>query len=366
MPRTASILLFVTLISPSLPAQEFTGQVGRIDEALLGRDWYRLEPGEFPILPVAGVRVSVLDCEPDCPDPVLSDPAGGFRLPDLAPPARLRFDPPECAADDPECEPLQPRTVERHSGIRTALGAKWPDLVVDLMQRFMPSVADALYIKREGEIPGSPGASGIASTRGVWINGRHGWEPFREIRTFLHELMHVFELRLGRACRMDHQDVNGFVLQETWLEAYDADRVRLERLGMALREPDGYNLTGYRRGRETLAWFTEMYLVPDHMTLEWRKAFPHPQFMTHVELEHYAPNRIDWFERMLYGRSVDRRSFFQANPHAETWPGMCTSPERLTWALDRLPPLPPFSKSESGETKPLEGFKCGFLDLPLW
>ena len=369
MPRTASILLFVSLISPALPAlpaQEFHGQVGRIDEALLGRDWYRLEPGEFPILPVAGVRVSVLDCEPDCPDPVLSDPAGGFRFPDLASPARLRFDPPECPVNDFECKPLQPRIVERQSGIRIALGAKWPDLVVDLMQRFMPSVADALYIKREGEIPGSPGASGVASWRGVWINGRHGWEPFREIRTFLHELMHVFETRLRLSCRPKRMDVDGAVLQESWLEAYDADRERLEQLGMALREPDGYNLTGTRRGFETLAWFTEMYLVPDYMTLEWRKERPSPQFMTHAEFEEYAPYRHDWFERMLYGRSVDRRSFFQANPHAETWPGMCESPERLTWALDRLPPLPPFSKSESGETKPLEGFKCGFLDLPLW
>ena len=88
--------------------------------------------------------------------------------------------------------------------------------------------------------------------------------------------------------------------------------------------------------------------------------------MTHAEFEEYAPYRHDWFERMLYGRNVDRRSFFQANPHAETWPGMCEPPERLAWALDRLPPLPQFSKSESEETKPPAGFKCGFLDLPLW
>ena len=63
MPRTASILLFVSLISPALPAQQFHGQVGRIDEAQLGRDWSRLRDGEFPIIPLGGVKVSVLDCD---------------------------------------------------------------------------------------------------------------------------------------------------------------------------------------------------------------------------------------------------------------------------------------------------------------
>ena len=52
------------------------------------------------------------------------------------------------------------------------------------MQRYMPSVADAIYVKREGEIPGSPGASGVANSRVVWINGRHGWEPWRELSIF--------------------------------------------------------------------------------------------------------------------------------------------------------------------------------------
>ena len=156
MSRFAWILLLLQLAAAPLSAQGFTGQVGRIDEALLGLDWWRLRQGEFPILPVEGVRVSVLDCGTDCPDPVRSDPAGGFRFADLASPARLRFDPPECDAEDTVCEPLQPREVERQSGARTALGAKWPELVVDVMQRFMPSVADALYVKREGEIPGQP------------------------------------------------------------------------------------------------------------------------------------------------------------------------------------------------------------------
>ena len=365
MSRFAWILLLLLIAAAPLPGQEFTGQVGRIDEAQLGVDWYRLRQGEFPILPVEGVHVNVLDCQADCPDPVLSDPAGHFRFADLASPARLRFDAPECAADDSECEPLQPRKVERQSGARTALGAMWPDLVVDVMHRFMPSVADALYVKREGEIPGLPGAAGAANDEVVWVTGRHGWAPFQEFSTFTHELTHVFELRLRRACLRENRDVDGYVLQESWLQAYDADRARMERLGMPLREPDGYDLAGYRRGLETLAWFADFYLRPDHIVLEWRKDHASPQFMTHAELEEYAPDRIDWFERMLYGRNVERRSFFQANPHAETWPGMCLPPERLAWALDRLPPLPQFSKSESGETKPPRGFKCGFLDLPL-
>ena len=344
MSRFASILLLLQLAVAPLSAQGFTGQVGRIDEALLGLDWWRLRQGEFPILPVEGVRVSVLDCGTDCPDPVLSDPAGGFRFADLASPARLRFDPPECAADDPECEPLEPREVERQTGARTALGAKWPDLVVDVMQRFMPSVADALYVKREGEIPSAPGAGGAASKNVVWLTGRHGWATFLELGTFIHELMHVFELRLRLDCLREHRDVDGWVLQESWLQAYNADRARMERLGIPLREAEGYNLTGYRRGLETLAWFADTYFMPDYITLEWRKDHPSLQFMTHAEFEEYAPNRTDWFERMLYGRSIERRSYLQAHPGATTWPGMCEPPERLAWALDRLPPLPQFSK----------------------
>ena len=326
MSRFASILLLLLLAAAPLLAQEFSGQVGRLDEALLGLDWWKLRQGEFPILPVEGVRVSVLDCEPDCPDPVPSDPAGGFRFADLASPAKLRFDPPECPINDFECEPLQPREVERQSGERTALGAKWPDLVVDVMQRFMPSVADALYVKREGEIPSAPGAAGAASDEVVWVTGRHGWEPFQEFTTFVHELMHVFELKLRLACLRENRDIDGWVLQESWLEAYDADRARLERLGMSLREPEGYNLTGYRRGLETLAWFAELYLRPEHLIINWLKKFPANKSMTHAELEEYAPNRIDWFERMLHGRSIERRSYLQANPGATTWPGMCEAP----------------------------------------
>ena len=363
MPRFACFLILLQLAATPLTAQEFTGQVGRIDEAQLGMDWYRLRQGEFPILPVEGVRVSVIDCEAGCPDPVLSDPAGGFRFAVLASPARLRFDPPECGDDDPECEPLQPREVERQTGARTALGAKWPDLVVDLMQRFMPSVADAIYVKREGDIPNAPGASGSASDEVVWVSGRYGWRQSSELSTFIHELMHVFELRLRNACLRENRDIDGWVLQESWLRAYDEDRARMERLGMELREPDGYGLSGWRRGAETLAWFTQMYLIPDSMTLERRKRSTSPQFMTHAEFEEYAPDRHDWFERMLYVRNIERRSYLEAHPGATTWPGMCEPPERLAWALDRLPHLPQFSKQAHESQKLPAGFKCGFLDL---
>ena len=80
MPRFASIVLFLLLITAALPASDFSGQVGRIDEAQLGMDWYLLRQGEFPILPVEGIQVSVVNCEEECPDPALSDPAGQILL----------------------------------------------------------------------------------------------------------------------------------------------------------------------------------------------------------------------------------------------------------------------------------------------
>ncbi|MCY4588752.1 MAG: hypothetical protein OXB98_22235, partial [Bryobacterales bacterium] len=227
----------------------------------------------------------------------------------------------------------------------------------------MPSVADALYVKREGEIPNSPGAGGAANDEVVWLTGRHGWEPFLEFSTFIHELMHVFENRLRRTCWRENQDVDGWVLQENWMQAYDADRARMERLGIPLREAEGYNLSGSSRGAETLAWFAETYFMPDHIMLEWRKDHPSMRAMNHVEFEEYAPNRHDWFERMLYGRSIERRSYLEAHPGATTWPGMCEPPERLAWALDRLPPLPQFSKQVEDGQKVQAGFKCGFLDM---
>ena len=105
MPRFTWILLLLQLAVLPLRAVDFTGQVGSIDEAQLGMDWYLLGPGEFPILPLEGVTVTVLDCEPACPDPVASDPAGWYTFPNLNSPSRLRFDPPICV----ECKPLEPR-----------------------------------------------------------------------------------------------------------------------------------------------------------------------------------------------------------------------------------------------------------------
>ena len=361
MSRFAWILLLLQLAAAPLSAQEFTGQVGRIDEALLGLDWYLLRAGEFPILPLEGVRVSVLDCGPDCPDPVRSDPAGNFRFVDIASPARLRFDPPECAADDPECEPLEPREVERASGARTALGAKWPEAIADIMLRYMPSVAGAIYVKREGEIPGLPGAAGSASAEIVWVTGRHGWHPFMEYGTFIHELMHLFELRLRLNCWHENQDVDGFVLHENWLRAYDADRDRMERLGIPLGEADGYGLTGVRRGLETLAWFADTYFLPDALTLEWRKKYFSLQFMTHAELEQYAPQRYALFEKIVFERYLKEKSWLGSASTGEKWPGMCRAPSNEWVSVSKylLVPSPLLKRNLS----PVAGFKCGLIDL---
>ena len=46
--------------------------------------------------------------------------------------------------------------------------------IEDTMLRYMPSVAGAIYVKREGEIPGLPGAAGSASAEAVWVNGING------------------------------------------------------------------------------------------------------------------------------------------------------------------------------------------------
>ena len=345
----------------SVSAQEFSGQVGRIDEVQLGMDWGQLGPGEFPIIPLEGVRVSVLDCGEDCPDPVRTDPAGWFRFSDLASTARLRFDPHECGPGDSECEPLEPREVERESGARTAIGAKWPGGIEDTMLRYMPSVAGALYVKREGGIPGHPGASGSAGSEIVWVTGRHGWEPYREMSTFIHELMHVFELRLRLVCWYENQDVNGFVLHENWLRAYDADRSRMESLGIPLGEPEGYNLSGWRRGAETLAWFADMYFMPDGLTLEWRKDHPSLQFMTHAELEQYAPQRYDLFEEIVFGRYLKEKSWLGSASTGEKWPGMCRAPRNEWVSVSKylLVPSPLLKRN----LYPAAGFKCGLIDL---
>ncbi len=361
MPRFAWVLLLLQLVVAPLRADDFTGQVGSIDAAQLGLDWYLLGPGEFPILPLEGVTVSVLECGEDCPDPVRTDPDGRFRFPDTASPARLRFDPPECAENDPECEPLEPREVERESGARTALGAKWPAGIVDIMLRYMPSVAGALYVKREGEIPTNPGASGSASLEAVWVTGRHGWKPFLEYGTFIHELMHVYDLRLRNACWYENQDVDGYVLHENWLRAYDADRARMDSLGIPLREPDGYDLTGWRRGAETLAWFATDYFRPDALTLEWLKMHPASRAVTHAELEQYAPHRYAFFEKIIFERYLKEKSWLGSASTGEKWPGMCRAPRNEWVSVSKYLLVP--SSLPKRNLSPGAGFQCGFLDL---
>ena len=361
MSRFASILLLLQLAAAILSGQEFSGQVGRIDEAQLGMGWSRIGPGEFPILPVEGVRVSVIDCGRDCPDPVRTDPAGRFRFPDLASPARLRFDPHECDATDSECEPLEPREVERASGARTALGAKWPAGIEDTMLRYMPSVAGALYVKREGDIPGKTGSAGSASSEIVWVTGRHGWHPYLEHRTFLHEIMHLFEFRLRLNCWHENQEVNGFVLHENWLRAYDADRARLTSLGLPLREPDAYDMDEYRLALETLAWFAADYFVADALMLEWRKDHPSLQFMTHAELEQYAPQRYALFEKIVFERYLKEKSWLGSASTGEKWPGMCRAPSNEWVSVSKylLVPSPLLKRNLS----PVAGFQCGVIDL---
>ena len=357
MPRFAWILLLLQLAAVPLRAVDFTGQVGSIDEAQLGTDWYRLGPGEFPILPLEGVTVTVLDCEPACPDPVASDPAGWYTFPNLNSPARLRFDPPICV----ECKPLEPREVLLASGARTALGAKWPAGVEETMLRYMPSVSGALYIKREGEIPGSPGASGAAGTHVVWVNGRHGWREFSEMSTFLHELMHVYDFRLRHACWYENQDVDGYVLHENWLRAYDADRARMDSLGIPLGEAEGYNLTGWRRGAETLAWFADTYFMPDALTMERRKDHFSLQFMTHAELEKYAPHRYAYFEKIIFERYLKEKSWLGSASTGEKWPGMCRAPRNEWVSVSKYLLVP--SSLPKRNLSPEAGFQCGFLDL---
>ena len=352
MPLSARFWAALLLAAPAAaqPSLDFEGYVGRLDAVQLGEDWYTLTPATMPSLPLEGVTVTVLDCGENCPDPVRTDAAGWFSIPGLGQDlARLHFEPPACDENDLECEPLEPRQEVLENGGRTVLGAKWPADVEDTMLRYMPSVAGTLYVKREGEIPGIPAAAGGASTWVVWTNGVNGWQQFLETRTFLHELMHVYERRLRLTCWHRHQDIDGFVLEESWLQAYDADRALLDQLGMPLEEPDAYELSEYSRARETLARFAEDYFTPEALMLEWRQRPTSARTLTYGELEQYAPHRYAFFERLVFGRYLDRKSWERANPDAESWPGMCSPPPETAWALDRLPPLPGLSKSSALE-----------------
>ena len=317
---------------------DFEGYLGRLDAVQLGEGWSRLTPADMPSLPLEGATVSVLDCDETCPEPVVTDAAGWFTIPGLRrDSARLHFEPPACTENDFECEPLEPREEVLPNGGRTVLGAKWPAGIEDTILRYMPLVANAIYIKREGEIPGLPGAGGGAARWAVWVNGRWGWEPYREYRTFVHELMHVYEFQLRLACWHETQEINGFVLQEDWLRAYEADRRLLEERGLPLREPDANTMSKYSRGRETLAWFAMDYFTPEALMLGWWGRYQicdssgcHPgrdlDFKTYRELEPYAPNRYAWFEKLVFQRYLDEKQWRRENPDGEQWPGLCEAP----------------------------------------
>ena len=364
MPRWPRFWAVLLLAAPALaqPQLDFQGYVGRLDEVQLGEGWGRLTPATMPSLPLAAATVTVLDCEEDCPAPVKTDASGWFTIPGLGmESALLRFAPPGCAEADLECEPLEPRQEVLENGGRTVLGAKWPAGVEDTILRYMPSVAGAIYIKREGEIPGRPGAAGSASSWAVWVTGRHGWHPFLETGTFLHELMHLYERQLRLACWHRTMDIDGWILQENWLSAYEADRRFLAENGLSLREPDGDSLNEYTLARETLAWFAEDYFTPEALMLQWPWYGTDIQFKTYRELEQYAPHRFAYFEKIVFERYLGEKRWLRDGADAEDWPGMCTAPlnEGVT-ALEYLLKSAPGSKGWPDVPPPT---KCAVLDL---
>ncbi len=332
----------VLLLSAPVAAQsslDFQGYLGHLDAAQLGEDWYLHTPADMPSIPLEGATVSVLDCEEDCPAPVRTDAAGWFSIPGLGrESAHLHFEPPACAENDSECEPLEPREEVLENGGRTVLGAKWPAGIEDTILRYMPLVANTIYIRREGEIPGLPGAGGAAARWAVWLNGRHGWRDYTEYQTFVHELMHVYESQLRLACWQENHEIDGWILQKDWLRAYEADRRLLEENGLVLREPEAYDYDDdYTRARETLAWFAQDYFTPEALVLDWWGRYQicdssgcRPgldlNFKTYRELEQYAPNRYAFFERLVFQRYLDEKQWRRENPDGEEWPGMCEAP----------------------------------------
>ena len=183
MVRWAPFLTFV-LAAWTAAAQPFEGYVGRLDASQLGEGWGRLTPAEMPSIPLEGATVSMLDCEGNCPDPAVTDAAGWFTFPDLGmESALLHFEPPTCAGRRYGVRALEPREEVFENGGRTVLGAKWPAGVEDTILRYMPLVANTIYIRREGEIPGlrEPAAPrrqrlgslgerplGLGSLQGIW------------------------------------------------------------------------------------------------------------------------------------------------------------------------------------------------------
>ena len=331
MARFARFWVVLLAAAPALaqaPPADFQGQVGRLDELLLGEDWYTLSPAEMPSIPLAGVTVRVLECEEDCPAPVQTDAAGWFTFTGLGmDSALLSFTPPPCAEDDSECEPLEPRQEVLANGARTVLGAKWPAGIEDTMLRYMPLVAAAIYIKREGEIPGKNNTAGSASQWAVWVNGALGWGEFSERSTFLHELMHHYEFRLRLACWYENQDIDGFILHESWLRAYESDRLHRELNGLPLRERSLSHFSDKRQAQESLADFAEHYFMPEALSHGQRsRPGVQEQVTGYREIEQYAPNRYVYFEQLVFQPYIDEKRWRRKYPDGGEWPGMCRPP----------------------------------------
>ena len=321
---------------------------------MLDEDWYLLTPSEMPSTPLEGVTVSVLDCEENCPAPVRTDAAGWFTILGLGrDSARIHFEPPDCPDNDPECEPLEPREEVLENGGRTVLGAKWPTGVEDTVLRYMPLIAGAVYIKWRGEIPGALGTCARAGTWAIPINEECRSDAFNEYQIFVHEIVHLYERRLRRVCWYQAMEIDGWVLRESWLRAMEADR---DENGLGwIGEYPTEGLDDSAIAREFLARFADVYFMPESLIYEspWYgirhpSCEPWPCYaMTYRELDQYAPNRYAWFERLVFARYLDRKSWERAHPDApEDWPGMCEPfPPSMGWALDRLPPLPGSSKA---------------------
>ena len=138
-----------------------------------------------------------------------------------------------------ECEPLEPReeVLDQTAAARSweRSGQKESRTRSCATCRLSPTRSTSGV---KAKFPEVPGASGVAGQWAVWVNGRHGWRPYLTTRTFLHELMHVYEFQLRLACWHENQEIDGWILHEDWLRAYEADRRLLEESGLPLREPD--------------------------------------------------------------------------------------------------------------------------------
>ena len=127
-------------------------------------------------------------------------------------------------------------------------------------------------------------------------------------------------------CLPENREVNGWVLHGNWLRAYDAGRARMDSLGIPFGEPEGYDLTGWRRGAEALAWFATMYFRPNAMTREWSKNRFSPNFQIHDKLEAYTPQCYAFFEKIVFDRYLKKKSWLRIGYPADDWPGMCRPP----------------------------------------